>query len=380
MQRITHSGRGRRLRDATVRRSERPAVAATLGVASSTGIETLARSSGQSLPTLESIPTEYSHEVHAELLYDLCAALVRSGLAEPSLWNDSGASGIMFARTAILAAIGNQSRELLERNVEYHLQISDVIERFGDDRALETSELAVTISNGNCGYVELGAAIEVLEHEEKGLGAAFYWLLTHSLYRVMRLYNHEDAFLHEERLREYAEEDESNSEQYEFPEVEKGLPECIRATLKRDHASHRLRDRRLLLRHRKGQFGSWIERLRRIQRLSRLYPKRGQDLNESGDYDGPPLPSLLVAFKQHDVITACFDEESQYMLEGMPEPNVSVVFSPHDLEEVGRTAQIIRRFIAINCELFHLVEELQKWEADHGCGNIDRGELSLRAA
>ena len=87
-----------------------------------------------------------------------------------------------------------------------------------------------------------------------------------------------------------------------------------------------------------------------------------------------------MAFKKHDVITACFDEESQYMLEGTPEPNVSVVFSPHDLEEVSRTTRIIRRFIAINCELFQLVEGLQKWEADHGRGDIDRGELSLRVA
>jgi hypothetical protein len=34
-----------------------------------------------------------------------------------------------------------------------------------------------------------------------------------------------------------------------------------------------------------GRFGSWIERLRNIQRHARLYRNRGKDLNESGYYD-----------------------------------------------------------------------------------------------
>jgi hypothetical protein len=35
-------------------------------------------------------------------------------------------------------------------------------------------------------------------------------------------------------MHEYAADDEENREQYEFPEVEKALPECIRKTLKCD--------------------------------------------------------------------------------------------------------------------------------------------------
>jgi hypothetical protein len=108
-----------------------------------------------------------------------------------------------------------------------------------------------------------------------------------------------------------------------------------------------------------GQFGSWIERLRSIQRHARLYRNRGKDLNESGYYDSPPVPSLLIVFKQHDVISACFDEESQYMLESVPEPALSIVFCPNNPDEVERTREVVARFIAINCELFQLVEEIQ---------------------
>jgi hypothetical protein len=196
----------------------------------------------------------------------------------------------------------------------------------------------------------------------------------------MRIYDHSDAFMYEERQREYAESDEENADQYEFPEVEKGVPECIRASVKRDRTEGRCADRRLLSKHRKGRFGSWIERLRNIQRLARLHRDKGRDFDEDGYYDSPPVPSLLIVFKEHDVIAACFDEESQYMLESVPEPALSLVFCPNDPNEVARTRKVVARFIAINCELFHLVEEIQKWEIQNANRDSDRGELSLRAA
>jgi hypothetical protein len=270
--------------------------------------------------------------------------------------------------------------ELLARNLEYHLQIADVIEHYGDDRALEASELAVLITSGNCGYLEIGNALEALEREERGLGAAFYWEFTSSLYRVMRLYNHDDAMMREEQLHEWADqEDEESREQYEFPEVKKTLPECIRATLKERRPRRWLFNRRLLIKHQNGKLGLWIQRLRRIQRLARLYAKSGRDLGD-GYYDSSPLPTLLVVFKQHDAIAACFDEESQYMLESSPEPALSVVFSPRNDAEVANARKIVERFVLINCEVFQLVEDIQEWEKRYERRDVDRGELSLRAA
>jgi hypothetical protein len=316
------------------------------------------------------VPTSYEHEVHSELLYDLCVCLVRCGIGRPSHWKQSGGSGNRFVQNVIRQAITDERLDLLERNLEYHLQVADVIERYGYDRGLESSELAVLINSGNCGYLEIGQALEALEKEEKGPGAAFYWELTSSLYRVMRVYNHYDALMREEQLREWAEQEEEEArEQYEFPEVEKGLPECIRKTLK--HGNKRLQHRRLLLRHQNGRFKGWIIRLRRMQNLSRLYPKSGHDLGDSY-YDSAPLPSLLVVFKQHDAVAACFDEESQHMLEGSSESTLSVVFSPHDDAEVQKAKQIVERFILFNCELFQLVEDIHNWGTNHERRDVDR--------
>jgi hypothetical protein len=333
------------------------------------------------LPSLEGIAIEYNHEAHAELLFDLCAALVRSGMGTPETWQKCADNALVFAKHAMMSSIGAERGDLLQRNVEYHLQVSDVAERDGYDASLGEGQLAVTIECSGCGYLKIGPAIDALEQEANGLGAAFYWMLTYALYRVMRLYNHDDAFMYEERMTEYAEaEDEGNRDQYEFPEIEKALPECIRTTLKHDREGWMLEGRRLLRRHCSGRHGSWIERLRRIQRLSRLRLKQSRDWIENGNYDSPPVPSLLVAFKDRDAITACFDEEGQYMLEGTCEPALHVVFSPQNLDEVKHALRIVGRFVALNHELFQLVEEIQQWEAHHAGTGSDRGEPSLRAA
>ena len=129
----------------------------------------------------------------------------------------------------------------------------------------------------------------------------------------------------------------------------------------------------------KGPTGHWIDRLRKMQRLSRLRLEQSREPLEDRYYDGPPLPSLLVAFKERDAITACFDEEGQHMLEGSSEPTVCVVFSPKKADEVKHAVRVIERFVAFNTELFELVEEFRR-EKEHASSDSNRGEPSLRAA
>ncbi len=293
-------------------------------------------------------------------MYDLCAAFVREGLGTCESWKECGESVLVFAKHAIMRSIGEDRWNLLQRNIEYHLEISDVAEREGFEEVMGDGQLAVTVICGGSGYLKIGPAIEALETEEPGLGAAFYWTLTDALDRIMRVYNHDDALQYEERMKEYAEEDDGQNKcQYEFPEVEKALPDCIRLSLQKDnHDRWNLRARRLLRRHANGQYGSWIMRLRKLQQLSRIRVRQTYGFIEQGRYDSPPLPSLLVAFQDRDAITACFDEEGQYMLEGTSEPALGVPFHPHNPQEVRMALRIVERFVLFNYELFELVEEL----------------------
>jgi hypothetical protein len=361
MQRVHSSSRARLRSDEPVHGEQQSAPPCAIGVAPTAGVTALAPAFPQALPSLEGIATGYSHEANAELLFDLCASLVRAEMGTPKTWQACGGNSLLFAKHAMMSGIGAERGDLLQRNVEYHLQVSDVVERDDYGASRGQGQLAVTIECSGCGYLKIGPAIDALEEEATGLGTAFYWVLTYALYPVMRLYNHDDALMFEERMRECADsEDAENLDQYEFPEIEKALPECIRKTLKHRHTNWVLDARRLLWRFRNGRYRSWIERLRQIQSFSRIRLRQSRDWIENGNYDSPPLPSLLVAFKERDAITACFDEEGQYMLEGTCEPALHVVFSPQKLDEVQHTLRIVGRFVALNYELFQLVEELQQ--------------------
>ncbi len=279
MQRISQSHPVSDRSDGSLRCRRRPSSASSNRTIAPVGITTLAPVFTQALPVLGTVPTTYSHEFRAELLYELCAALVREGLGGLETWRKSEESALVFAQRAIMESIGEERWNLLQRNVEYHLSVSDVAEQSGEDTVLGNRQLAVTIECSGCGYLKIGPAIAALEVEAAGLGAAFYWTLTYALYRVMRIYNHDDALQYEERLHEYAEDDEENREQYEFPELEKALPECIQKTLTTDdHRAFTLRARRLLLKHMRGKHRSWIERLRTIERLSRVRLPNGPAL------------------------------------------------------------------------------------------------------
>ncbi len=331
------------------------------------------------------MPVVYSHEFQAQLIYELCAALVHEGLGTPAEWNKCEENALTFAQRAVMTSIGEERWNLLKRNVEYHLQISDLGQQDGLDAALEPGRLLVTVECGGSGYLNIGPAVDALEAEAKGFGAAFYWTLTYALYRVMRVYNHDDAIQYEERMREYADEEQgdggdTNGTQYEFPDVAKALPACIRESLDRSTGPSSLCARRLLRAHQDGSFSSWIQRLRRLQRLAGVRVLQSPEYLESGNYDSAPLPSLLVAFKEHDAITACFDEEGQYMMEGSCEPAVGVVFSPSRPAEVQEAIRAVSRFIIFNQELFELIEELQEWEKQHAGKHLDWAELSCRAA
>ena len=71
----------------------------SIETSSAARITTLAPAFGQALPTLDTVPTEYNHEVNAELLYDLGAALVTAGLGSPETWHQCGENPVVLRAT-----------------------------------------------------------------------------------------------------------------------------------------------------------------------------------------------------------------------------------------------------------------------------------------
>jgi hypothetical protein len=357
MQRISRT-RATPLRGApSISRTRRSKSCSTIRDSRATGLSTLGQPFGQALPQLLNLPLEYSHEARAELLYDLCAALVREEMGTPESWAKSEQRPLVFAQEAIMRAIGEERWNLLQRNVEFHLSVTDTIESDSPEVFLDRGRLALVIECSGSGYLKVGPAIEALEAEAAGLGAAFYWALIHSIYRVMRIYDHTDALQYEEGMHEMVESDGEES-QYEFPHVKDAIPECVQKSMEAEHAEQRGTSRRLLASARGGKYSHWIARLRRMERLARVKVKHDRGWRDEHWYDNIPLPSLMIAFRDHDAVTACFDEEGQYMLEGSSEPTLLVRFDPRDPTEVGECLRAVARFVLFNQELFELVEEL----------------------
>ena len=106
---------------------QRAGAASAHGNPATAPVETLAPAFAQALPSLDGQPVNYSHEVNGEMLFELCAALVRMGLGTPELWSECGEDPLAFAQRSIVNRIGKETIELLERNVEYHLEVTDVV-------------------------------------------------------------------------------------------------------------------------------------------------------------------------------------------------------------------------------------------------------------
>ena len=99
-----------------------------------------------------------------------------------------------------------------------------------------------------------------------------------------------------------------------------------------------------------------------------------------GCYDGPPLPAVLIVFEEHDAVAACFDEESQHMLEASSEPAFHAVLTLDDADQCSTAIEAVERFVCVSQNLCELIEAIQSWEkSDEGRG-FHRGDASLRAA
>src|ERR1700744_5073740 len=225
MRRIHPPGRRRPRSHESLQRERQFSASPAIGDPPASGMTTLAAPFVQSLPDLSSVPGEYNHEVNAGLLYELGIALAKLGFGSPETWKKCDGNPIVFAKHSIMSAIGPERGDLLQRNVDYCLEVSDVLDPIGHRKPSAHASLTVTIQCSGAGCLKIGPALDALEQQAPGLGAAFYWTLVRTLYRMRRIYDLDEAMQYEERLRESAsEDDEENRDQYEFPEVEKAIP------------------------------------------------------------------------------------------------------------------------------------------------------------
>jgi len=143
MQRISRSDRSGSRRHHSQLSAGHENAGGSVGDTAPSPVARLAPSFVQALPSLEGFPAAYSHEARGELLYEFCAALVRAGIGSPEIWSNCGGVAVNFAKSAILNRFGAGNGDILARNIEYYLQVSDVA---APDEPLEFGKLSVSIS------------------------------------------------------------------------------------------------------------------------------------------------------------------------------------------------------------------------------------------
>ena len=95
------------------------------------------------------------------------------GWATRRLWKQAGGSAIRFAQTSMARGIGNEHDKLLTRNVEYHLLVTGHAGAVRRGHATWFGKACRPNRVRQMGYLKIGPAIEAMEAEAEGLGAAF---------------------------------------------------------------------------------------------------------------------------------------------------------------------------------------------------------------
>lgn len=375
MRSITKPGEhGRRSGPAIVHRDRQRSQRSKRSVATP-DLSPLGEGCGEALPSLRGIRQNYRVETNGERLYRLCLALAERGLADKRLWQQAGKSAPVFVRMAIEQIIADSGGECLDNQIEYCCEIRDDLGMgYWPDRELGNGRLMAAFELSACGYLKIGAAIDALEGDERYLGGAFYVLLCRSLYRWLRIYDHTDAEFYNEQLQEWMEQDDpENREAYEFPPVDAAIPDPVKTvnTWKTPEV------RMLLRRHLCGPRSAWISNLLKLHRLSRL---KRDVMRFDGEFDDPPVPSLLIVFRENDAIQACFDHESERYNETTNEPSCAVCFRPDLREEFDRALRTMSIFFRINAELANLIQLVNEREEKDAGHCEHRTEPSLLAA
>jgi hypothetical protein len=296
-------------------------------------------------------------------------------LVDESLWLESGKIPVVFARNAIIKIIEQRAGDSFKDNMQYECIVSDTLSSgYYSGAKVEDEKLVTMFDLTTAGFVVIGEPIRSLDEQEQFLGAALYVLLTRTLRRRLRLYDHIAATWYNEQLHDLMEDDEpDNREQYEFPKVE----ECIPPSVKTVEGWQDGQVRRLLRRHLKGPHGTWIEKVLLIERLTRL---PNGTVRFEQEYDDLPVPSVLIVFREQDAIHACWDAESAHYNEASNEPACTVEFRPDDPKEFDAALRSMWIFLRFNIEFAQLINPFNEWEEKHARERQHLAEPALRAA
>ncbi len=301
----------------------------------------MGQASGAVLPRLDGVPVEYCLSAEDPRAIKLARTMTVLGIADPGAWDEAKHSPAGYVQVALKRWLALHGGEQVWENFALNAMISGSPDLYcGEEGRQEL--LYLMVDPDSAGYIVLGPTLEMLNHIHPRLPATFYHLFVGAIQRWVRAYDYRDAQDRVEMLKEWA-EGEPDQEQYEFPDVEGCIPPSMKlkpfsggnvkqiADSTDDQLCRQLLQAALDL-------NAVSQRLR--------CPEIGEETREAFMDSNPPLPALLISFKRHDAVSACFDDESQAFLEASPEPNLIAEIDPADHASVGQSFDTL----AVACE------------------------------
>ena len=288
----------------------------------------MAQGSGALLPRLDGMAVE--HRVAGEdcRAMSIARTLTELEIANVSEWEGSPSKYLLSTLKRWIALHG---RESIQAEFALDATLRNIPDRYSSED-INPGRLYLTVDPASAGYIVIGPTLEMLGRIHRRFPVTFYDLVVGAVNRWLRTYDYRDALERVEMWHEWA-EGEGGADQYEIPDVES----CIPAEMKEEPLkAGALRD--LISQVQDDGLRSVIEAALTLEGISQRLqcPEISDETREAFMDSNPPLPALLVSFKQNDSIAGCFEEEGQAMLEECPEPSFIVEIDPGNALSVRR--------------------------------------------
>lgn len=319
----------------------------TTGMAASDVMNTLASGrAGWTIPQIGEIPRAYVACPGERVAARVAMALLRAGVASAARYQGGA---LEFVRSAIREFVERNGGPSIRKTFRLHLLLTTTLNEYSNQDDLNPARLYFTLEPSEAGYFVAGPTLSILEREHPRLPATFVQLISGALNQWIRVYDQRDARERIEMLRDWYSAD-PDGELVELPNVEGSVPASL------SERSMRVSELRRLLPSFTPPVQDWMRRAIEIETGSRRRPRPPMTEEIEVDFGdrNPPLPSLLMVFRPADGIEACFDDESQAMMEALPEPNLVIpvdATNPADVRRAFKTLEVVCATLAKAAEL-----------------------------
>ena len=310
--------------------------------------------SGLTIPRLDGVSLEHQLWEGEQAAARLAHAFLAADIASADEWIAAKQNPFEFLKRALDQWLSKRGGPVIREQFYLDVLLSTSLDRYfvDDGKSGDVSWVFLALEPDSAGYVIIGPTLRLLESVHPRLPTTFLHLFLGALNRWVRVYDYRDAIERVEMLREWY-ESEADAESIELPEVDRCLPKSVK---RRALSGRTLSSVVPAIENKVAR--QLLEIAVELDRLS-ARSARPEITEETRDLlidCGQPLPALLAVFERNDAIEGCFDEESEGMLEVIPEPNLIIPFSGESEESVIGAFEVL----ATVCDTLSCATRLMK--------------------